>query len=105
MRIVQLFFGQSMGVHGRISPTAWKRFLAREVTPKFPDGFTVYDAYGQWSDPKRHVIAREPSKVVTIAVPADANVADKLAAISLRYRQEFRQQSVGLLVAYGCGAF
>jgi len=31
-----------------ISEAQWRAFLDKEVTPRFPDGLTVFDAYGQW---------------------------------------------------------
>jgi Protein of unknown function (DUF3574). len=31
-----------------ISAARWRAFLDKEVTPRFPDGLTVFDAYGQW---------------------------------------------------------
>lgn len=31
-----------------ISEERWRAFLDAEVTPRFPDGLTVFDAYGQW---------------------------------------------------------
>ena len=47
MLTVRLYFGQSM--NGRpIATAAWRDFVARVVTPRFPDGFTIYDARGQW---------------------------------------------------------
>lgn len=30
-----------------ISEAAWRAFLDKEVTARFPDGLTVFDAYGQ----------------------------------------------------------
>ncbi|HET6782494.1 MAG TPA: DUF3574 domain-containing protein, partial [Pseudoxanthomonas sp.] len=30
-----------------ISEAQWRAFLDKEVTPRFPDGLTVFDAYGQ----------------------------------------------------------
>jgi Protein of unknown function (DUF3574) len=47
----------------------WREFLANNVTPKFPDGFTVLDAYGQWRNPRGeiHVI---PSRMLVVLHPA-----------------------------------
>ena len=51
-----------------MSETAWARFVDREITPRFPDGFSVIDARGQWRDPDRNRIMREPSKLVQIVL-------------------------------------
>src|SRR6185295_1361436 len=66
--VADLLFGRS-----RVSEANWARFLAAEVTPRFPDGFTVFDARGQWRAPGSDRISRERSKVLTIALPPDAD--------------------------------
>ena len=64
--VADLLFGRT-----RVSETKWARFLAAEVTPRFPDGFTVLDAKGQWRAPGSQKISRERSKVLMIAMPPD----------------------------------
>src|SRR5258708_7794535 len=71
----------------------WRTFLAREVTPRFPDGLTVYETSGQWRDPATKAIAREKSRVLRIIAPADT-APDKLAAVAEAYRKQFAQKSV-----------
>jgi len=51
----ELYFGVGSvdGASSRVQTDAigedtWRAFLDREVTPRFPDGLTVLDAYGQW---------------------------------------------------------
>ena len=83
----------------------WRIFLAREVTPRFPDGLTVYDTYGQWRDPKRNVIVREQSRVLRIIVPADGTASDKIAAVAEAYKTQFRQKSVGIVTRPACVSF
>jgi hypothetical protein len=82
----------------------WRQFLAREVTPRFPDGLTVYETYGQWRDPKRNVIVREKSRVLRIIVPADVQ-SDKIAAVAEAYKQQFSQKSVGIVTRPACVSF
>src|SRR5688500_6141680 len=53
----ELFLGQNIGTTGRVSDEDWRRFLADEVTPRYPDGFTVLEASGQWRDPMGTVIS------------------------------------------------
>ena len=83
----------------------WRQFLAREVTPRFPDGLTVYDTYGQWRDPKRNVIVREHSRVLRIIVPADSAASDKIAAVAAAYKKQFSQKSVGIVTRPACVSF
>lgn len=57
----ELYFG--IGTFGApddgVGEIRWGAFLDREVTPRFPDGLTVLDAYGQW---RRHP-GEEPSRL------------------------------------------
>ena len=75
------------------------------MTPRFPDGFTVFDATGQWRAPGSDKIARERSKVVTIAMPPGADNDGRLQQIIEAYKTRFKQQSVGLIVRPACVSF
>jgi hypothetical protein len=104
MLTARLYFGQSM--HGRaIAPAAWREFLARTVTPRFPSGFTVYDAQGQWRDTQTRTVTREASKVVEIIGADSGELRDGIEAVRKIYIARFHQQSVGLLTFAGCGTF
>jgi Protein of unknown function (DUF3574) len=105
MQQVELMFGRNIGNRLGVSEAAWSRFLAREVTPRFPDGLSVLDAAGQWRDKARGRLVREPSKLVMIVTAGDAAVRDKIAAIVAAYKQQFRQQSVGVISRPVCAAF
>lgn len=83
----------------------WRIFLAREVTPRFPDGLTVYETYGQWRDAKRNIIVREQSRVLRIIVAADALASEKIAAVAEAYKKQFRQKSVGIVTRQACVSF
>jgi hypothetical protein len=100
MMVADLLFGR-----GHVGEAAWRRFVVREITPRFPEGLTIFDARGQWRDPARGVLRRERSKVVTIAVPAGAADDDRLQRIVAAYKSRFRQQSVGVIVRSACGSF
>jgi hypothetical protein len=105
MQRIELMFGRN--VHGRpgVGDAAWTRFLAREITPRFPDGLTVLDAAGQWRDPVEGRLVREPGKMVIIVTADDAPVGDRIAAIVAAYKQRFRQRSVGVISRAVCAAF
>jgi hypothetical protein len=96
----QLFFGRAA-----VTDRAWADFTTQAVTPHLPDGFTVLDAYGQWMNPATQRIAREPTKVIVVAVPDAPASATAIAAIKDAYRTQFHQQSVGTVVHPVCGAF
>jgi len=96
---VELLLGR-----GKASKALWQKFLAREVTPRFPDGLTVYETTGQWRDPATKAIARERSRVLRIIAPADT-APDQIVAVADAYKKQFRQKSVGIVTRQVCASF
>lgn len=103
--VIELFFGQRIPGGGAVTSKEWRSFLARTVTPRFPDGFTVYDAYGQWRQPGTRSITRERSKVVVIVAADTPEVRAGIAQVTAEYRTLFHQHSVGVVTSPGCAAF
>ncbi|WP_285961439.1 DUF3574 domain-containing protein [Pseudomonas tohonis] len=64
----ELYFsvGPLEGGPGSVSPARWHEFIDQEVTARFPDGFTAYDAYGQWRDKGAAQPERLSTKVIVI---------------------------------------
>lgn len=104
MHVVDLYFGHG-GAAARVTDGRWARFLAEEVTPRFPDGLTVVDGAGQWREAAGKRIVRERTKIVTIAVGADDAVQERIDAVVTAYKRRFRQKSVGVIMRDGCGVF
>jgi hypothetical protein len=98
--VAELLFGGT-----GVSESGWARFLAKEITLRFPDGLTVYDARGQWRPPGSRSVARERSKVVMIAMPQSAENDARLQEIIKAYKDRFHQTSVGLIVQPACVSF
>jgi hypothetical protein len=105
MMEVELMFGRNIGGRLGVTEARWAAFLAREVTPRFPDGLTVFDTAGQWQDARKKTVVREPSKIVRIIMPMDAQAQEKIEAISSAYKAQFRQDSVGVLTRPACVSF
>ena len=103
--IAELLFGRNIGDRVGVSEAAWARFVAREMTPRFPDGLTIVDATGQWRDRDSGKVVREPSKRVEIALPGNDDDAAKLDAIAAAYKSRFHQQAVGILMRPACVSF
>jgi hypothetical protein len=104
-QVAELLFGRDVSGRLGVSETAWRRFVAREVTPRFPDGLTVTDAAGQWRDPTTGAIEREPAKRVEIVLPGNAVDEARLEAVVDAYKRQFHQRSVGIIVRPACVAF
>jgi hypothetical protein len=105
MQQIELMFGRNVAGHLRVGEAAWSRFVAREITPRFPDGLTVLDAVGQWRDPGGRGEMRELSRMVIIVTTDNAAARDQIAMIVAAYKQQFRQRSVGVISHPVCAAF
>jgi Protein of unknown function (DUF3574) len=104
-QVAQLLFGRNVEDRARVSEADFNGFVAREVSPRFPEGFTVIDAAGQWRDKRRGTIVHEATKVIEIVLPAGEDNRVKIDAIVEAYKLQFQQQSVGLIVAPACVRF
>jgi hypothetical protein len=100
-RVAELLFGRGVGG----SDAAWSRFVARELTPRFPDGLTISDASGQWRDPTSGMVVREPAKRVEIVLPGKDDDQTRLDAVVTAYKRDFRQRSVVVIVQMACVSF
>jgi hypothetical protein len=101
--VAELYFGRNIGPRLGVSEAQFRSFLDREVTPRFPEGFTVLDAHGQWRE--GGLIVREPSKVLVVALSDEARDRAELAAVAEAYKARFRQQSVLTMVRSACVSF
>ncbi len=100
----ELFFGRNItGVEG-VTDAAWQNFLDQEVTPRFPDGLSVFDADGQWRSPNGG-ITRERSKALLIVLPTEDGAREKIEAIRLAYKVKFYQDSVLVIYSNSCVGF
>jgi hypothetical protein len=87
-----LYFGMDKP-NGTVTAAQWNSFLSDEVTPRFPDGLTVWDAKGQWKDAKGK-IDKEPAKVLLLVHPDSPAEDQAIQAIIDIYKKEFDQESV-----------
>lgn len=73
----------------------WKGFLDREVTPRFPEGLTVVNGYGQYQLADG-TISTEDSIVLILFYPVDAtgHTSQLIDEIREAYKQQFDQESV-----------
>jgi hypothetical protein len=94
----ELYFGVGPAdvQDGGIAEIRWRAFLDKEVTPRFPDGLTVFDAYGQWRD-RGGATERLWTKVLVVLhedTPANRAAID---AIRLAWKSSTHDQSVLLV--------
>jgi len=87
-----LYFGTARP-DGPVTPGEWQDFLASVVTPRFPQGFTTWSAFGQWRGADG-VVLREASHVLSLIHPRSESDDQALHEIIVRYKTAFRQESV-----------
>jgi Protein of unknown function (DUF3574) len=87
-----LYFGLSRP-KGSVSELEWQIFMRDEVTRRFPDGLTVWQAEGQWQTPAGS-IDREQSKVLLLVHGDTAAARQSVQEVIQAYRKAFDQQSV-----------
>lgn len=97
---LELVFGLGHGV----SEKSFMRFLAREVTPRFPDGLSLFEGYGQWRNSNGRLV-KEPSRLLLIWHAADASSDAKVDAIRAAYKRRFHQESVLRAEGLSCVSF
>lgn len=77
-----------------VSEANWREFLDREVTPRFPDGLSVVDVYGQWQGAKQSSPERLRSKMLIIDYPDTQQNRDKVDSIRTAWKKMTGDQSV-----------
>jgi Protein of unknown function (DUF3574) len=89
----ELYFGLSLPDGSMISEVQWQQFLREEITPRFREGITVIDAYGQWLDSSQ-ILVRERTKVVILIYPESPDRDRAIQEIIDSYKRKFQQESV-----------
>jgi hypothetical protein len=77
-----------------VPDAAWRDFLDKEVTPRFPDGLSVIDVYGQWQGKEQKTPERVRTKLLVIDYPDTRDNRDKIEAIRLAWKKRTGDQSV-----------
>jgi hypothetical protein len=87
-----LFFGTARANAAPVNDAEWQQFLDREIATRFPDGFTTWDATGQWRTATGDV-QRERTHLVLLVHP-NGTGETKIAEIIETYKRTFAQEAV-----------
>lgn len=92
----QLYFGLGPADDASkgVSEQAWRDFLDKEVTSRFPAGLSVVDVYGQWQGKRETAPERIRSKDLIIDYPKTAENEAKIEAIRAAWKKKTGDQSV-----------
>lgn len=105
MLVAEMAFGRNVKGGPGVSDADWADFQRETLTRQFPDGMTVLDAVGQWSDPRAKRMVSEQSKFVLLAAPDTQATAQALRSVTDAYKRRFGQDSVMVIVNQRCVAF
>ena len=75
-----------------ISDQQWQEFRDEMITPRFFEGYTVFEAEGHWRSGAETFT--EPSKILMVVAPDSKDTQNKLDDIMNAYIQRFRQDAV-----------
>lgn len=103
-RRTELYFGLARSGAADITEAEFQRFVDREVTPRFPDGFTVFTSQGQWRGPSG-VIVREGSRVIVLLHGGTPEIDRQLDDIRAIYQTQFDQDAVMRVDSASCVSF
>jgi hypothetical protein len=104
-QVAELMFGRKIVDRIAVTEDEWDEFVDQEITPRFPDGLTVFSAAGQWRDHVTNKIVREPSKIVLIVLPGKTEDLARIYEIAQAYKTRFKQPSVGVILRPACVSF
>ena len=104
-QVAELMFGRKIVDRIAVTEDEWAEFVDQEITPRFPDGLTVFSAAGQWRDHVTNRIVREPSKIVLIVLPGKTEDLARIYEIAQAYKTRFKQPSVGVILRPACVSF
>ena len=98
-----LYFGTARP-GGIVSGDDWSAFLAREVTPRFPQGLSAWQAAGQWQSADGS-LTREDSFVLNLVHPESEAAEQSVRAIVAAYKSRFQQEAVLRVRSHACVSF
>ncbi len=92
----KLYFGLGPADHPEqgVSEADWRAFLDKQVTPRFPDGLSVIDVFGQWQGKNETAPERLRTKMLIIDYLDTQENRDKIDAIRAAWKQKTGDQSV-----------
>jgi hypothetical protein len=99
-----LVFGTQRKNTAPVSSKEWEDFLAGEVAPRFPGGFTVLTGSGLWRGPNS-AFSGEASHLLLIWYEPAEGMDERIEAIRAAYKARFGQESVLRADTSACVSF
>lgn len=90
----KLYFGLSTPTGGPITEREFNSFIAAEVTPRLPEGFTIHGARGSWQDEASKKTITEKSMVLIRLHQNSVDENRAIEQIAQSYKSKFKQDAV-----------
>ena len=97
-----VYFGTNTS-SGSVTPEDWTRFLSEAVTPRFPEGLSVWQASGQWRAASG-VMVNEPTYILSLIHSDGAATNKAMEDILSSYKTRFQQDAVLRVTASVCAS-
>lgn len=103
MTTEHLYFGTDR-TEGEVAAEEWRDFLGDTVTPRFPQGLSVWQASGQWQSEAGQII-HESSYVLDIVHEESSVHEQSIVDIMNTYKDRFQQEAVLRVKGSACVSF
>lgn len=90
--VSRIYLGASIPTGGWVGQDNFKDFLETEVSPLFPNGYTVLQGAGTWRDEVTHQTIQETSRIIEIAHGYQDLAL--IREVAMAYKARFDQQAV-----------
>jgi hypothetical protein len=91
----ELYFGLAKPDGSEVTAEEWAQFLADKVTPRFPAGFTVIEALGQYQGNDKKIVKEKSRVLILLYEKKDRKLTNgKIEEIRAAYKKAFQQESV-----------
>jgi hypothetical protein len=99
-----LFFGRDILMSGEVSDEQWQDFVANVITPRFPQGLSVWPVNGQWKMADGTIV-RENSFALNVVHDDSAAKNTAVEEIMNTYKTRFQQEAVLRIKSTACVSY
>ena len=100
----RLYLGMA-SPNGPVTEEAFRAFVEAEVTPRWPEGYTILSGEGLWFSEQRKITEREPSRVLVRMHDGSGAASAAVEGIRAAYISRFTQDAVLRTDAPVCAVF
>jgi hypothetical protein len=103
--LTEIYLGLNRPDGGIVTDAQFQDFVAREVVPRLPEGFTVVPAEGAWRSTQTGATIREPSRILRRLRKEGREPEVAINEVIAAYKTSFAQEAVLRVDSDVCAAF